>query len=608
MSWRLGLVAGLAAAWLLLGVGRLIDLQVLEHQAWADQAESQHQRVLEITPARGTIYDAQGRELAVSVEVESAVADPSMVVDPQRAVAELDRVLGFSREEEDVLLRRLSEQDKRFAWVGRQLEPSQAQEIRELELPGIFFLKEYKRYYPMGRLAAQVLGITGVDGVGLEGLELRFDEWIGGELGQRTVRKDARRGKWFDPALPQAEERPGQDLRLTLDASLQFLAERELARVLEEHRARSGTVVVLEPTTGAVLAMASAPSFDPNHYREFPVENRRNRVIAEADVYEPGSTFKLITAAAALEANRVDPSDLFDCGMGKIVLDGVTIRDHTPFGVLSFREVISRSSNIGTIKASLLLSDQHFYDTMVAFGFGRPTGVDLPGESRGLLRPVEHWPPLAKAYMSFGQALGATPLQVARAFAVVANGGALVQPYVVDGVGHPGAWGRRGKQTVLGRPVTPATVRQLERMLEGVVEPGFTGQWAAIPGYRVAGKTGTAEKVDPQGGYSDHDRVASFAGFVPARDPRLVALVVIDTPNAGVTGGGAVAAPAFAEIAGRALHYLGVPSQPEAVEIAEATTGAAGEIENDRVAFAVARTEPGPDVPLEQRIREALKR
>ena len=588
---RVVLLLVVAAAWAGAITWRLGALQVEGHEKYRQRALDQHHQEVQLEPPRGTIYDARGRELAVSVEVDSVFADPRTLSrdgDPRAAAEALAAVLGADA---DKLHATLSK-DTGFVWIERQLDPDRAAAVAELDLPGVGFVKEYERFYPMNEVAAQVLGFAGLDQRGLEGLEHLYDDVVAGREGSKTLLRDAHRGTAASPLLAGDAARPGASLHLTLDAAIQHVAERELAAAVEAHGAVGGSVVVLDPATGAILALASAPLIDANRFPEYPLEQRRNRPVMDA--YEPGSTFKMVTAAAALTANVVDPSDELDCGMGSITLHGVRINDHKRFGRLTFREVIAKSSNVGTIKTGLAVGDRRLYDTIRGFGFGAPPGVDLPAESAGGLAGFPAWErwPLTKAYVSFGQGVAVTPLQLASAFAAVANGGELLRPHVVAAVGEPAegsgdvrlasltdadaATRRPRGREVVARPITPATARELERMLEGVVEAG-TGRRAAVPGYAVAGKTGTAQKAG-EGGYSSTRFVASFAGFVPARRPRLVIAVAVDEPWPDYHGG-SVAAPVFSAIAEQSLLYLGVapdgvPSLPPAdLLTAEAEAG-----------------------------------
>lgn len=552
MKPRLYWVLALLALWIGAIAARLYHLQVNRHDEFARRAERQQQRVIELDPPRGTIYDARGRELAVSVEVESAFAVPREVGDARAAAKSLARVL----EIDPGKLERLLDADREFVWVARKLDPPQARRVKELRLPGVYFLEESKRYYPLREVGAHALGYVGTDNHGLAGLEAMYDKVVAGKPGRRTVLRDARQGMAVPANLPSAAPVPGSDLYLTMDAALQQIAERELAKAAERYSPQSGSVVVLEPATGAVLALASWPTFDSNRFTAATDEVRRNRPVSDA--YEPGSTFKMVTAAAALEEGLIDPDEVLDCEMGGITLAGVRIADHKPFGMLTFRDVIAKSSNVGTIKTSLRLSNASFYAMIRAFGFGRTSGIDLPGESPGLLMPVSRWPALAKAYISFGQGISITPLQLALAFGTIANGGRLLEPYLVRQTGSGTAAQVLHPQPVeRGRPISPRTLAIVAELLQGVTAEGGTGRAAIVSGYPVAGKTGTAQKAEPGKGYLANEFIASFAGYAPAAHPALVAVVVIDDPHGGYHGGD-VAAPVFAAIAQQALLYLNV--------------------------------------------------
>lgn len=552
MKTRLRIVVAIGGLWALAIGGRLYQLQVARYDHYAAKAERQQQRVVKLDPPRGTIYDAQGRELAVSVQVDSAYAVPPQVEDPVETARQIAKVVP----EVDVrkLARQLA-QDREFVWIARKLDPPVAAALRDLELPGLYFLPESKRYYPMRELAAQVLGYVGTDNHGLAGLELLYDERVAGKPGVRTVLRDARRGTVVSPDLSFADPEPGEDLHLTLDAAIQHIVERELARAVEERGATRGSAVFLDPATGAVLAMATYPAFDPNHFGEFTPARWRNRVTM--DVYEPGSTFKVITAAAAIESGKVKPEDVFDCEMGGIVLLDRRIRDHKPFGRLSFAEVLAKSSNVGVIKAALLVGDEGMYRTITGFGFGRPTGIDLPGESSGIVHPLRKWGPLDKAYVSFGQGISVTPLQLAAAVAAIANEGTLLQPHVVAATGRGDEIRRcHAKPQVVGHPLRPETARTVKAMMEGVVAGG-SGRSAAVAGYRMGGKTGTAQ-IPVAGGYSRNSYLPSFVGFAPVDRPRIVGVVAVAEPRGFAYHGSQVAAPVFGAVARQLLLYLGV--------------------------------------------------
>lgn len=561
MKSRLYLLVAFLVLWMI-GIGaRLTSLQVDRHEEFARRAERQQQRVIELDPPRGTVFDARGRELAVSIEVESAFAVPREIKDPAATAAAIARHAGVDA----VKLERQLKGDREFVWVARKLDPPQARAIRALELPGLYFLEESKRYYPLREVGAHVLGYVGTDNQGLAGVEAMYDRVVAGKPGRRTVLRDARQGMAVPANLPSAAPVPGGDIYLTIDATLQQIAEQELARAARALSVESGSVVLLDPMTGAVLAMASWPTFDPNRFAEWPAEARRNRPVVDA--FEPGSTFKMVTAAAALEEGLIDPDEAVDCEMGGITLAGVRIADHKPFGILAFRDVIARSSNVGTIKTALRLSNADFYSTIRAFGFGRTSGLDLPGESPGLLMPVEKWPKLAKAYISFGQGLSVTPLQLALAFAAVGNGGRLLEPYAVRQL-HSGSAAqlRHVAPVERGRPLSPRTNAIVLELLAGVTIDGGTGQAAAIDGYPVAGKTGTAQKAEPGKGYLADEFIASFVGFAPLSRPALVGAVVLDDPR-GSYHGGEAAAPVFEAIARQALLYLNVRPERERPEL-----------------------------------------
>jgi cell division protein FtsI (penicillin-binding protein 3) len=522
-------------------------VQIREHAEWAEQAQKQQQREYDLVPPRGTIYDRKGRELAVSMTVYSAAARPRDMDDIEASSKAIAAVLGMDAQ---ALQQRLAE--GKWSWVSRQLDHEVAQKLKTLELPGLDFVEESKRFYPLETLAGPLLGFVGTDHVGLAGLEAEYDRTVAGKTVRRTLLMDALAGRLVAPGHSVLDPDPGADLHLTIDASIQHIVERELARAVEEHNASGAMAVFMDPYSGAIQAIASVPSFDPNRFRDYAPERWRNRVVQDA--YEPGSTFKLVTAAAALESNVVDPMDVIDCEMGAIILGRTRIRDHKSFDLLSFREVFSRSSNVGAIKVGLRVGQEALSRQIRTFGFGERTGVDLPGESPGIVRPVERWTRHEVAYASIGQGISITPLQLVRAFAAVANGGYLLEPYVVAKVG--GADNQPAPER--RRPIlSPPTIRTLLRLLEAVVEEG-TGRLAAVPGYTVAGKTGTAQKAVPGRGYAANRFVASFAGFVPSRHPRLVGLVVVDEPR-GMIHGGEVAAPVFSAVLRQVLPLLGVP-------------------------------------------------
>ena len=555
MNSRLYVVLAISGVWFAGLTGRLYQLQVVEHDHYVERAHGQQRSELVLTPPRGTIFDCRGRELAMSIEASSAFADPREIAEPSSTARRLASVLGG---DDATLARELSREGRKFVWVARQLDPETVRELRDLEIQGLRFVNESKRAYPLGPLAAPLLGFVGVDPTGLAGVELSYDAAVAGQQVRRPVLRDARPGRKLYDDFSQPRVEPGADLHLTIDSSIQHVAERELAAAVERHGAKGGSLVMLDPSSGAVLAMASYPGFDPNDYQRAPREHLRNTPVQSA--YEPGSTFKLITAAAALETGAVDPFDRFDCGNGGINFKGKYIRDHASFDDLSFSEVIAYSSNVGAIHLGVRAGEKQLYDMIEAFGFGSKTGIDLSGEAAGTVHPLEQWHQRAVAYTSFGQGLAVTPLQLVNAFAAIANGGTLYRPYVVAAVTRDGMAPPSPRMPqVLGRPISAQTARTLERMLEMVVEnERGTGKHAAIPGYRVAGKTGTAEKAG-DGGYLDDKFVASFVGFAPARSPAVVCLVVIDEPGGARYHGGDAPAAVFSAVVRHALLRLGIP-------------------------------------------------
>lgn len=550
---RLGSFGALVFVWVALLGFRLFDLQVQQHDEFAQLARNQQQTVVELDAPRGSIVDRRGRQLAISVQVSTVYANPIEVqaedaVD--RVARELASELGLRSRELRDLEKRLA-QSSSFTFVARKIEPEIAARVHELDLPGVYLLEESRREYPMGELAAHVLGYVGTDNTGLAGLEHEYDKEVRGRSAQRPLLRDASGTRFVAPWSLHDTPQAGADLVLTLDATLQQAAELALERAVDRHRAKAGIMVILDATDSAVLALANVPTFDPNRFQHFSDEARLNRAVVDA--YEPGSTFKMITAAAVLESLAVRPDDRFDCENGGIVVNGQRIRDHKPFGVLTFREVLANSSNVGTIKAALKMGSAPLQQAVREFGFGEDTGIDLGYENPGLV-PSRDWSQLDAAYVSFGQGISASPIQLANAYAALAAG-RMNRPYVVRAL-------RRGDELVDTRPpagrslqLSAATRKDLIRLLEGVVEQG-TGEAATVAGFRVAGKTGTAQKSN-RSGYSATGRLASFVGLVPAGAPRLVGLVMIDEPS-DLTGGGVVAGPIFAEVMESALLYLGI--------------------------------------------------
>jgi len=547
---RFRILPALLGVWIALVAGRLIHLQILQFPELTRHARRQQERTVEVSPQRAVIYDRNLHPLAISVEVDSVFAVPGEVSEPEATARLLAPVLGMSETE----VRSRLGGTRYFSWVKRKITAREAARIRQLNLRGIYFQKENKRFYPKRELAAHVLGYVGLDDQGLAGIELSHEKTIRGRPGQLLIERDARQ-RWFHRTGRPPE--PGENVVLTLDETIQYIAERELASVVEQSRALAGTVVVLDPFTGEVLAMANQPTFNPNRYADAPnPEALRNRAIAAS--YEPGSTFKIITLSAALEEKLTDPEERIDCQMGSIVIAGHTIRDHKAFGMLSVAQVLQYSSDVGAIKLAVRVGNQRFYRYWRSFGFGSPTGIELAGEAAGLTKPPERWSKISIGAMAMGQEVGVTSLQLATAASVIANGGWWVRPHILRDplpAGSPEDVPKAEARRVL----SPETVAQMQRMMTEVVQLG-TGARALPEGYTSAGKTGTAQKIDPAtGGYSRRDYVASFVGFAPADSPQFTILVVLDSPR-GRYHGGDIAAPVFKRIAEQILAYRNVPA------------------------------------------------
>ena len=542
-------------AWAVVVVARLAHVQIVRNDHYTNRALRQQERTLSLNPVRGSILDRSGRILAESVAAESIYADPQAVIDRAGTAKKLAAIRGLRMSAAEIAAKLQS--DAGFVWVARQVPMDIATQVRKLALPGIDFIEEHRRAYPRATLAANVIGYVGIDGGGLAGIEHSFDSHVRGKAGKVTVLKDARRGLYLVGGEGANRPVDGHDLILTIDSVVQFIAEKALANAVSEYRAAGGAAIVMDARNGDILAMASAPTFDPNRFGEYPPHAWRNRNVH--DIYEPGSTFKIVAAAAGLEENIVTPSQMLDCGEGSIRIANVEIREHSGkrFGIMPFSDVIAHSSNVGIIRVALDLGDRRLYDYIRRFGFGERSGVELPGEAIGLLRHPRRWSQVSSASISIGQEIGATPLQTLVAMAAIANGGVRFEPHIVDRVvDEDGETIFRPERQPPVRVVSERTAAVLNEMLKGVVAHG-TGVEAALAEHVVAGKTGTAQKA-MRGGYSPDRVLASFVGYVPADRPRLVILVAIDEPRVEQYGG-KIAAPAFRQIAEAALRYLGVP-------------------------------------------------
>ncbi len=551
---RMMLLALTVSLWALVIGIRLVHLQVLGREFFEQQGARQSERTLNLDPRRGPVLDRAGRPLAVSVDAESLYAVPQDIGDAAATTQALARALGLDAAGRREVQAKLQQRSRAFVWVQRKLDPQTARRVRELQLDGIGFLTEHRRYYPQRELAAHVLGFVNLDNEGMSGVEHALEKEIRGRAAKVVVHTDARRRPVAQTERPSTD---GASVTLTIDERIQHVAERELERSMAETQSQAGTVVVLDPWSGEVLAMAGRPAFNPNRYNAYPSSRWRNRAVTDA--FEPGSIFKIVTAAAAIQENVVSPGEVLDCGNGRIEIAGTVINDHAVFDRLTFTQAVARSSDIGMIRVAQRLGRDNFARYVRDFGFGAPTGIELPGESAGLLRPTARWSALSLPSMSFGQEIGVTALQVTLAAAAVANGGYLMKPLVVKRVEDAeGNTLRETKPLVVRRVLEPATVETLTTILQEVVVSG-TGRRAALPGYVVAGKSGTAQKIDASGRYSMQDHVASFVGWAPAARPALVVLASLDTPRGPNNQGGDVAAPLFARVLEAALRVLAVP-------------------------------------------------
>ena len=543
---RIGLLAAAFLIILVAAFARAVWLQVIRGPEYAAMALRQHRETVVVPAGRGTIVDRNGEPLAIGKVATTVYANPRQVDEARDLTLAVGRIFGADPKE---LYPTLTDRSRGFVYLERKADPRKAEKLEKLDYAGLGFYSEELRFYPQGPVAAQILGYAGLDNVGLEGLEKSLEGTLSGTPGSQTVVKDP-----FGRALDVVEtkpETPGKDVRLTIDRQIQANAEEVLAETVRRWSARSASAVVMDPRTGAVLAMATAPRFNANRFGKTRADRRRNRAVT--DTYEPGSTFKLVTVAAGLEEGIVNPRSSFRLPPTLKVADR-TIREAHTRGTerMTVRQIVEYSSNIGTITIAQRLGEGRLASWIDRFGFGKSTGIDFPGESPGFALPLDQWSGSTIGTVPIGHGIAVTPVQMARAYSAIANGGLLVQPHLIDRIdGHSVA--SKKARRVISRDVAA----QMMSMLRGVVVEG-TGTEAAIPGYTVAGKTGTAAKIDPDGTYSTSRYVASFVGLVPASKPELVVMVMVDEPRGGYYGG-TVAAPAFREIARFNLQYLEIP-------------------------------------------------
>jgi len=574
--------------WVSLIVSKLFWLQIVRHKEFVEKAQKQQQHTFEVAPRRGVLYDRNLRQLAMTVQADSVFAVPSEIDDKKATVHALAQIVHTSPEDtwtnEDQIAERVNA-SRGFAWIARRLSPETAAKVKALNLKGIYFQKEFQRFYPDSEIAAQVLGYVGVDDNGLGGMEQKFDARLHGQPGRMYAAVDARRHVM---GSTEREPQPGANLVLTIDENIQFIAERALDAAMQRTHADNGTVVVQDVHTGQILALAIRPTFNPNDFRHTTPALLRDHAVS--DVYEPGSTFKLVTYASAIDEHVVKPDDMIDCQGGAITLNGRTIHDNQGehYGVIPVHEALEHSSDVAAVKLALKMGPEHFYDYIRSFGFGSKTGLELPGETRGLLRPPAKWGSTSIGSIAIGQEIGVTPVQLVSMVSTIANGGVFLPPHVVLTTQDPNSQnsghtaGQPGSQLVAlpfhageelpnplpagaHRVISTMSAAEMRKMMEGVVLYG-TGKQAQLNGYSSGGKTGTAQKIDPATHtYSKTMHIASFAGLAPVNSPVIAVAVVLDDPRGGGLSyyGGAASAPVFAQVAQDTLEYLGVPHDIE---------------------------------------------
>ncbi len=554
--WRVFIVATLLIALFAMVSVKALELQILDRERAFKIARKQHHGTSTLLPRRGKIFDRNGKELAVNIDVKSIYANPKKVTKPSETAKILSEKLDLSQKK---ILNRVSS-DKSFVWIKRLADSESVEELQNLDITGLGYIPEPKRIYPNGHLLGQVIGITDIDSIGIEGIEYRYDRLLTGKTRKITLKRDARGHKILnDPSEIQEIDQyktSGHDIVLTIDSQIQYIVERQLKEGIEEVGGEKGMAIIMNPETGEVLAMASYPFLDPNNFSKFPEVNRRNLPIWYA--HEPGSTMKVFLASSALDDKKVNPNSKFNCENGRRRIGSAVIRDIKPRGTLTVAEIVKYSSNIGASKIGELLGRDKYYKYLNKFGFGKKTGMGLPGESSGLLAAPRKWGPIELATISFGQGISVTSLQLVTALSAIANGGYLMKPYVIEKiVGPDGNVIEQNSPEVVTRAISYDTSYQMKQIMQGVVENG-TGKKAQIPGFSVAGKTGTAQIPNPKsGGYYSDRYIASFIGFAPVEDPAIVMVVVVEAPRKK-THGGSVAAPIFKQIAEKVLFHMGL--------------------------------------------------
>jgi cell division protein FtsI (penicillin-binding protein 3) len=561
MRLRVFLV-GLAFIALFAVIGaKAVHLQVYRSPWLAQKASSQYEQSLKSNGKRGTVYDRNLREMAITIDVTSIAVRPSRIEQPQHTAKALAKILKADRRK---ILKKLKAKSP-FVWIKRQANPKETAAVKALALAGIEFVPERKRFYPNKTLASQALGFTGLDGYGLEGIEFAYDRYLRGTDSSQMVYKDAL-GQVFDKRQSAASLNTGHNIILTIDRTIQYIAESALEESVNEFSARSGMAIVMDPQTGAILAMAHVPLFNPNAYMDFNKELWRNRAIT--DPFEPGSTMKIFSAAAAIESGDIKAHDIFFCENGAYKIGRNVVHDIKKHGWLSLQQIIKYSSNIGAVKISEKLGRKRLHAMYRKFGFGAKTGIDSPGETAGSLMPYKRWTTVDTGAISFGYGVAVSALQMVTAASAIANDGVLMKPYFVQAITDQNHEPLKQLQPQkVRRVISIQTARTVRAIMKTVINEGGTGVNAALEGYTVCGKTGTARKLDENGIYSKSKYMASFIGFTPAEKPRLTIVVVIDEPQ-GAYYGGTVAAPVFRRIARETLHYLNIPPESGAKQFA----------------------------------------
>ena len=552
MRFRIIIIGSIFSVFFTIIGAKAVYLQIFCGPWLSQKAANQYEESFKSSEKRGTIYDTNLKEMAVSVDVTSIAAHPGQIKNAQAMAKSLAGILKIDSKE---LIKKLSS-DKKFVWIKRRVTPKETEAVRNLKITGIDFIPEYNRFYPNKMLSAQTLGFTNIDDHGIEGIEFYYDAHLRGSTSKFTVLKDAL-GRGFDAEKRRVSKFRGNNLILTIDSTIQYIAEKALEEAVTEFSAKSGMAIIMAPKTGAILAMAHFPFFNPNAFNGFDKKLWRNRILT--DHFEPGSTMKIFSAAAAIESGNAFPNSIFFCENGAYKIGQDVVHDTRPYGWLSLQQIIKHSSNIGAVKVIEITGSESLYKTLRDFGFGSKTGIDCPGETSGSLSPFKQWAKIDAGTISFGQGISVSALQLASAASAIANEGLLMKPYIVQAItDQNGRLLKNFEPQTVRRVVSEKTARTLVRIMQTVITKGGTGVKAAIEGYSVCGKTGTAQKIDENGEYSDGKFISSFVGFAPAEKSEVAILVVIDEPQ-DQHYGSIVAAPVFRKIAHKILTYMNIP-------------------------------------------------